>query len=290
MYPPNADEFYRELTLRNRGLISDEDQQRLRGARILVAGCGSTGGAAIEPLVRAGAENLVLVEPGAYELNNLNRQRASVEALGRNKARWLGERASAINPHLNIEVHTEGVTAENARAICNGCALVIDAVDVTTMQGLAAKFALHEAAQQSALPTISAYDLAFRQYVRVYDYREGHLPFDDRIGRLRRARNPVEALAILVPVWAIPADLLDEIERLMSDPGASISQLGCTADLFGALVVPLALELLARRRVRKSFVVDLKDAISPRRMRLRRRVLALAGLLRVQRRVWSSKG
>jgi tRNA A37 threonylcarbamoyladenosine dehydratase len=56
-------EFYASFTARNRGLVSDDEQQMLRRAVILVAGCGSIGGAVVEPLVRLGAECLVLAEP-----------------------------------------------------------------------------------------------------------------------------------------------------------------------------------------------------------------------------------
>src|SRR5207244_2930513 len=60
---PAHDEFYGQITVRNRGLIDADDQRRLRTANILVAGCGSVGGAAVEPLVRMGAESLTLAEP-----------------------------------------------------------------------------------------------------------------------------------------------------------------------------------------------------------------------------------
>jgi len=56
---PPHDEFYAQLIARNQGLISDEEQARLRTANLLIAGCGSIGGAVIEPLVRMGAEHLV---------------------------------------------------------------------------------------------------------------------------------------------------------------------------------------------------------------------------------------
>jgi hypothetical protein len=80
--------------------------------------------------------------------------------------------------------------------------------------------------------------------------------------------------------------MVGEIERLQSDPGASISQLGCTADLFGALVVPLVLELLAGRRVKQSYTLDLKDRCLPLSRRVVRRVATLLGLVRVQARMW----
>ena len=105
MIPPrDRGEFLAEFRLRNRGLISDSDQTALSEARFLVAGCGSTGGAAIEPLVRAGAMRMILVEPGSYELHNLNRQRATLDAIGCNKAAWLAKDALAINPYLDLEI------------------------------------------------------------------------------------------------------------------------------------------------------------------------------------------
>src|SRR5207237_319692 len=71
--------FYAELVARNRGLIDEGSQAHLRQTRFVVAGCGSTGGACVMPLVRSGAERFVLLDPGAYELNNLNRQDAGLD-------------------------------------------------------------------------------------------------------------------------------------------------------------------------------------------------------------------
>src|SRR5947209_3868414 len=83
---PPRDEFYAQFVTRNRGLITEEEQERLRTANILVAGCGSVGGAAVEPLIRLGAENLILAEPGEYDLPNINRQSVRLQDIGRNKA------------------------------------------------------------------------------------------------------------------------------------------------------------------------------------------------------------
>jgi hypothetical protein len=158
-------------------------------------------------------------------------------------------------------------------------------VDVTSLEGLSAKVTLHEAAARARCPTISAYDLAFRQHVRIYDYSNRALPLDGRAARVRSTKKPLEALALLVPVSAIPVDMVAEVERLLESPGASISQLGCTADLFGAIVVPLVIELLAGRRVKKSFNLDLKDAILPWDRRLGRSCVRLRGLIRAWRRM-----
>ena len=284
--PLDRERFLAEVRLRNRGLITVEDQRNLSAATFLVAGCGSTGGATIEPLVRAGAMRFILVEPGEYEIHNLNRQRATLQAIGANKAAWLAKQAKAINPYVEVEVHEEGISNENASSMCDRAGLIIDAVDVTTLDGLSAKCALHEAAAIARRPVVSAYDLAYRQLVRVFDYRHPQRALDGKIARIRSAKSPTDALALLVPISAIPYEMLGEIERLQNEPGASISQLGCAADLFGALVVPLVLELLGGRRVRSSYTLDLKDPALPFTNRMARRVATLAGLARLQARQW----
>ena len=92
----------------------------------------------------------------------------------------------------------------------------------------------------------------------------------------------MQALSQLVPTTAIPYDLLEEIQRLLANPGASISQLGCTADLFGALIVPLIIEVIANRPVKVSFTVDLRDTLLPLQRRLARRLATAARLMQLQ--------
>ncbi len=98
---PPHDEFYAQITVRNRGLIDADDQSRLRTANILIAGCGSVGGAAVEPLVRMGAESLTLAEPDGYDLHNINRQSARLQDIGRNKAEVFQEHIRDINPYAD---------------------------------------------------------------------------------------------------------------------------------------------------------------------------------------------
>lgn len=285
---PERSAFLSELHLRNRGLISEDDQRRLGEARIAVAGCGSTGGAVVEPLVRAGAMHLALYEPGSYELNNLNRQHATVAAVGQNKAAWLAEQVRQVNPYVEVTTDERGVTADNVAELCRNADLIIDAVDVTSMAGLAAKLALHEAAASARRPVVTAYDLAYRQYVRVFRYAQDSRPFAGALTALRRAESPIEVLALLVPVAAIPYELIGEIERLRNEPGASISQLGCTSDLFGAMIVPLSIELLAGRPVRNEVTIDLRDAMRGPSARWKIRLITLAALARIKMRMRTS--
>ena len=99
---PPHDEFYKELTTRNTPLVTPEEQEQIRTATILVAGCGSVGGAAIEPLIRLGCEHLILAEPDGYDVANMNRQSCRLQDVGRNKAAVFAERMREINPYATV--------------------------------------------------------------------------------------------------------------------------------------------------------------------------------------------
>lgn len=252
-------DFYPGLIERNRGLIPEHAQDRLRTATVLIAGCGSTGGAAVGPLVRLGVQRLVLADPGEYELNNLNRQDAGIEDIGRNKAEVAARRARQVNPHAELRVHTEGVVPATLDRLIAGVDVVLDGVDVTTPAGWEAKFRLHAAALAAKLPVISGYDMSGTQYVRLYDYRSpGLLPLDGAVTEADLASTGVwELLPRVVPRELVPADLIADIRAHRGDSDYSVPQLVYTSLLFGALSARYVVEILAGHPVRESVVIDL---------------------------------
>jgi len=275
--------YYQELTHRNTGVVSAEVQRHLKTATIVVAGCGSIGGAAVEPLTRIGAGHLRLADPGEYEVNNLNRQNATAEDVGRNKAQVAGERARSINPYIDVSVHDEGVHATSIDALLDGAALVIDGIDVTTDSGLRAKVLLHERAAALRLPLFTGWDMAGAQYVRVYDYRRGGAPLDGRL-----TANDLDTLTSwqvlerLVPARFVPIEMISVVRGALDEPDFSFPQLVHAADLFGALSAHLTCELLAGHAVRTHIAIDLHHAVRPRSAQVTstiRRVLGAADLL-----------
>lgn len=97
---------YEELFARNYGVLSEQEQDRLRKARILIVGCGGIGGTVALILARAGIEKFILVEFDAYDTTNINRQISCfADTLGRNKAEVIGEDILRINPHAQVEIY-----------------------------------------------------------------------------------------------------------------------------------------------------------------------------------------
>jgi tRNA threonylcarbamoyladenosine dehydratase len=258
--------FYEELTLRNRGFISHPEQSALSNCSVLVAGCGSTGGAVVEPLIRLGVSRLILADPGEYEVSNLNRQDAIVSDVGRNKATVAAGRANAINPYSSVEVETIGICQSNVSRLVARATVVVDGVDVTEEDGLAAKYLLHAEAVAQGKPVISGYDMAGAQYIRFYDYRRrGARPFDGRITLvdLAEGSSPLSVLARLIPLRYVPTEMFEALRANADDPGYSIPQLAYTAKLFGVLASRMVVELVAGRRVRRETVVDVHHIVRP---------------------------
>jgi hypothetical protein len=252
--------FYTALIERNTGLIPARWQGRLRTTRFVIAGCGSTGGACVMPLIRSGAERLVILDSGTYELNNLNRQDATLADLESNKARATERRGHAVNPFADIVVYEDGVTADTIALRLERGDVVIDAIDVTTDSGVRAKIALHEAACRLRLKVLTAYDIAATQFIELFDYSKVSKPLG---GRIQEPPTANRVLRALIPPRALPRDIFGELIARRKDPSRGFPQLAMTSTLLGALVVPYLLRVLDGRPVKGRLRVDLYDLTRP---------------------------
>ncbi len=276
--------FYAELTKRNAGLISNRAQELLRTIRFVIAGCGSTGGATVEPLVRAGATRFVLADPDVYEVSNLNRQDALVADVGRNKAETAAARVLGINPHADVTILPEGIDPESS--VLEAGDVVIDAIDVTTEAGLVAKLALHRQAHAVGAPVITAYDIAGTQLVEVFDYRRR---VEVLRGKVTETGTPSEVLEALIPAWTLPGEILPIVGTgaLADDNG--FPQLGATARLFGAMIVPIVIRVTQGKRLPRRIRVDVFAIARPLHRRIGYRLATFLRLPGVWLRVRRSK-
>ena len=265
----SEDDYYTELVTRNRGVINDAQQEALRTATVLIAGCGSVGGAAVQPLARMGVRRFLVADSGLYELNNLNRQHATVDDIDRNKAEVAAERILAVNPYAQVKVYADGVTEDNAAELAAACQVIVDGVDVTTMSGLRAKFALHKAAASRQLPLVTGWDMAGGLYAQYFDYRKVTRPFDGAITAPDLDRLSIwELIFRLLPLRRIPADMLAELNANISRPGYSVPQVVYAAMLFGAVASHMVAKVLAGEEIRDEIRLDIHQAARPTADRL----------------------
>ena len=123
-------DFYTQAFQRNLGLISQDEQARLREARIAVAGVGGVGGLELLALARMGIGKFHLADFDTFELSNFNRQvGATMDTLGRPKVDVMREMAHAINPEAEIVQFREGVQPANIQQFLEGVDVVVDGID-----------------------------------------------------------------------------------------------------------------------------------------------------------------
>ena len=121
---------YEEAFARNLGLVSAEEQQKLRASRVAIVGMGGVGGVHLETLARLGIGRFTIADPDTFDVANTNRQYgARVSTLGRSKVEVMAKIARDINPEIELRVFRELIGPENAEEFLRDADLFIDGVD-----------------------------------------------------------------------------------------------------------------------------------------------------------------
>ncbi|MEK6628997.1 MAG: ThiF family adenylyltransferase [Bdellovibrionota bacterium] len=256
----NDEDLYYELFKRNQPVIRPSLQEKLKNLRLFIAGCGSTGGAFIEGASRLGVLGFRLTEPDHYELHNLNRQFVYPGDVGANKAIVHAERLKKLfkNCKSEVEVETSGINESNIDRLLDGISLVFDAVDVTTVSGMKAKFLLHERAASRKLMVLSAFDLGFKQWIRVFDYRLGGAALDGRLDHAKTFKNPLRALVEgFCPLEELSVEISEELLRMLQNPNSSACQLATACHLLAAFTAPLLIRFCDQKSIPNIVSFDL---------------------------------
>ncbi|HNL80935.1 MAG TPA: ThiF family adenylyltransferase, partial [Agitococcus sp.] len=89
-------------------LLGDEKIERLKNARVFIAGLGGVGSFAAEALARMGVGHLTLVDCDVVAASNVNRQLVALNStVGQNKADIMAARVRDINPDVQLMVMTD---------------------------------------------------------------------------------------------------------------------------------------------------------------------------------------
>lgn len=121
---------YAEAFKRNRGLITEAEQETLRNSRVAIAGMGGVGGAHLMTLARLGIGKFTIADPDVFEVANFNRQYgATVSNLGRNKAEVMAEMALDVNPELELRLFKSPIDESNVRNFLQDVDLFVDGLD-----------------------------------------------------------------------------------------------------------------------------------------------------------------
>jgi len=115
-------------------LLGGDGYDRLAAARFCVIGLGGVGSYAAESLVRTGAGHVTLVDFDKVCVTNVNRQlHATRKTVGKAKAELMAERATQINPKVDVRPLVRFYEAETSDEILgDGFDYVLDCIDNMT--------------------------------------------------------------------------------------------------------------------------------------------------------------
>ena len=184
---------YDEAFSRNLGWVTAPEQERLRRARIAVAGLGGVGGFHVTTLARLGIGAFSLADFDRFDYPNFNRQAgAMVSTVGRPKAEVIAEMARDINPNTDLRMFPQGISAENMDAFLDGVSVYIDGLDFFAFEARERVFAR---CREKGIPAVTAAPVGMGTAVLVFT--PDGMSFEDYFGFAGRDDNE-KALRFLV--------------------------------------------------------------------------------------------
>ena len=122
---PDKSEINNVLSMRH----TKEVFEKLKNARVAVAGLGGLGSNIALMLARAGVGTLHLIDFDEVDLSNLNRQQYFISHLGMYKTDAIKEEISRINPYINVITDCVKVTDDNIDSLFKDDSVICEAFD-----------------------------------------------------------------------------------------------------------------------------------------------------------------
>lgn len=130
--------------------FGEAGQEKLKRAKIVIAGSGGLGSPVAIYLAAAGVGTLRIIDNDKVELSNLNRQVLHWDKdIGRSKVESAAEKLTQLNKGVRLETITKTITDKNVVEMVAGFNVIIDALD-----NLPTRFLLNKAAIEYNIPFI----------------------------------------------------------------------------------------------------------------------------------------
>ena len=113
-------------------------------ATVAVCGLGGLGSNIAIALARAGIGKLILIDFDRVDITNLHRQQYKASQIGLYKTEALAENLKEIAPYISLELHTERITEENAKAILSDADILCEAFDSAEAKAMLTEIVLTE--------------------------------------------------------------------------------------------------------------------------------------------------
>jgi molybdopterin/thiamine biosynthesis adenylyltransferase len=145
--PSEQDRYDRQIMISG---IGQEGQEKLKRARVVIAGAGGLGSPIAIYLTAAGIGMIRVIDHDRVALSNLNRQILHWEEdVGRKKVDSARTKLRNLNSTVEIQAIAETITEENISELVGGCDVIVDAMD-----NLPTRYILNRRAVETNIPFI----------------------------------------------------------------------------------------------------------------------------------------
>lgn len=137
--------------------FGEEGQEKLKRAKVFIAGAGGLGSPISIYLTVAGVGTIRIVDRDTVELSNLNRQILHWHKdIDQPKVQSAAEKLNGLNPGVRIEALRETINENNIIDLIKGCDVILDAMD-----NLPIRYLLNKAAMTLGIPFIHGAVMGF---------------------------------------------------------------------------------------------------------------------------------
>lgn len=110
--------------------IGREGQEKIKSAKVFVAGVGGLGSISSYYLTAAGVGHLTIVDRDRVDHSNLNRQIIHwTDDIGEWKTTSGSRKLRGLNPYISIQAIQAEITEENCENLVGECSIIVDAMD-----------------------------------------------------------------------------------------------------------------------------------------------------------------
>ncbi len=140
---------------RNIGIVSYEEQEKIRKSKVAVLGVGGLGAPLAINLALVGCESFVVADFDVVERSNLNRLPYSVETIGKRKIDVIEKQLKGINDKISIKKYQQ-ITEENIGEVLQG----VDVIALT-LDGPVASIMVTRKAREMNIPVVETWAVPF---------------------------------------------------------------------------------------------------------------------------------
>ncbi|MFQ5871942.1 MAG: ubiquitin-like small modifier protein 1 [Candidatus Geothermarchaeales archaeon] len=149
--------------------VGMDGQKKLKASSVLVIGAGGLGSPVTIYLAAAGVGRIGIVDHDEVDHSNLQRQILySSTDVGRPKTEAARERLRALNPEVDVQVHEESLTSENALDIIREYDVVVDGTD-----NYPTRYLVNDACVLLKKPNVYGSIFRFEGQTSVFDAADG---------------------------------------------------------------------------------------------------------------------